>query len=81
MISIQLEIYYNYGRLYQELGMNHLSVFSYHQILEIVDENKLDRNHELSVINETAHNLVVIYRSNPVTMDLAYDIMSKYLTF
>jgi tetratricopeptide (TPR) repeat protein len=75
------EVYYNFGRFCQEVGLNHLAVDNYNEVLKIADILKTQGiNSQFSVTREAAFNLVIIYKKSN-SLSFANDIMRKYLSF
>jgi general transcription factor 3C polypeptide 3 (transcription factor C subunit 4) len=69
----KMEAYYNIGRSFNFLGLDHLAIGFYERVLEIeVDDSKYDLK------MEAAHNLYTIYNINR-NYKQAEDIMNKYL--
>ena len=40
-LALQQEVYYNFGRLYQEIKLNHLAVDCYNKVLKIADKHPI----------------------------------------
>lgn len=81
-VVLEQEIFYNLGRVYQQVGFTELAIEYYNRALRVEDE----RGHLLrnwhggeGVTKETAHNLCALYKRTGATA-MALRILHKYLS-
>lgn len=72
------EIYYNLGRMYQQLGVNYLAVQYYQKVLNYTNEIINEYSDIMCLKREAAFNLHVIYR-NSGNFIAARNIVMKYI--
>lgn len=84
--DLRQETLYNFGRIFQELQLNHLAVDFYTQLLRLVDERAASTATAARIgigcfdlSREAAHNLALLYRGSG-SMALALQVTRKYLT-
>jgi len=70
------EACYNLGRAFHQIGLTYLAIPHYEKVLQMNDEKGEGNANNLS--KEAAWNLVLIYR-NSNSLDMAREVMSKYL--
>ena len=75
------------GRAFHDIKLNHLAVIQYQNALAVADQmssrqspSSPSTRSSLNVTREAAHNLVLIYKQSGA-VDLALELMLKYLTF
>lgn len=78
--AIQQEIYYNFGRFFQEAKLFNLAVDNYNKALEIADTHPRLALTPFSLTREVAFNLILIYKQSGAD-NMVLNIMSKYLSF
>lgn len=78
-IAIEQEVHYNLGRIFEFFKSPYLAVEEYKKVLSLADALPELESCELNLTKEAAHNLCLIYQRSG-TVDLAFDIMKKYLS-
>ncbi|RHY84141.1 hypothetical protein DYB35_001034 [Aphanomyces astaci] len=73
----QVESWYNIGRAYHQLELNHLAIAMYERVLRYYEGK--DVAPEFQLCRETAYNLSLIYKQSGAT-DLASYLLHTYLT-
>ena len=75
------------GRAFHDIKLHHLAVIQYQNALAVADQmssrqssSSSSTRSSLNVTREAAHNLVLIYKQSGA-VDLALELMLKYLTF
>ena len=74
------ETFYNVGRVYFSVRMNHLAHFMFEKALDIADKNPELLKSSLHVTREAAFNLFQLYRISGAN-ELAMQVMQKYLNY
>jgi hypothetical protein len=78
--AIQQEIYYNFGRFFQEAKLFNLAVDNYKKALDIADHCPELALTPFSLARETAFNLTLIYKQSGAD-NMVLSTMIKYLSF
>ena len=79
-VALEQEIFYNFGRGFQEVNLFSLAYDCYVQSLAIADAHPiLLNNGSINVTRETAHNMTLILKKSR-RFDLAVEVAHKYLT-
>lgn len=78
--AIQQEIYYNFGRFFQEAKLFNLAVENYKKALEIADNYPQLMSTPFSLTRDVAFNLTLIYKQSGAD-NLVLSVMIKYLSF
>ncbi|RHY33844.1 hypothetical protein DYB32_001358 [Aphanomyces invadans] len=73
----QVESWYNIGRAYHQLELNHLAIAMYERVLRFYQGKQVAPEYQLC--RETAYNLSLIYKQSGAT-DLASYLLHTYLT-
>ncbi|KFB41351.1 AGAP010426-PA-like protein [Anopheles sinensis] len=76
--ELQHEVWYNYGRLYHQLGMHHLATDYYKRVLHFDSEVVRENPQHLCLKAEAAYNLCSIYKQSG-NLELARKYMYDYL--
>lgn len=71
------EVYYNLGRAYQMLSINHLAIEYYERALACKDVTQCDQHGVIDLTKETAFNLYLLYRDH--SPDIARKYILKYI--
>lgn len=80
-VALEQETHYNLGRALHDIQLFHLAVDQYNLALALADQHPdLLMEKSLHVTREAAHNLVLIYKRSEC-LDLALEVMTKYLSF
>jgi len=74
------EVFYNVGRIFQTVQMNHVAHRMYERALELADRFPQLKVTKMNLTKEAAFNLYQIYRMSGAS-DLALDVLDRYLTF
>ena len=74
------ETFYNVGRVYLSVRMNHLAHFMFEKAIDIADKYPELLKSSLHVTREAAFNLFQLYRISG-SNEFAMQIMQKYLTY
>ncbi|CAK4703121.1 hypothetical protein LEN26_003876 [Aphanomyces euteiches] len=73
----QVESWYNIGRAYHQLELNHLAIAMYERVLRFYEGKEIPPEYQLC--RETAYNLSLIYKQSGA-VDLARYLTHTYLT-